>query len=533
MPWRGPSVPGEFPTLGYLVWDWIEDHCVIPDGDQAGEPFLLTKEQGRFLVWFYRLRPNAKPVEGKHKPASAFHYNRGGQLVRAQKWGKTPFAGGIVCCEAAGPVVFDGWDADGEPVGRPWATPWIQVTACAEDQTDNTWRALQPMIELGPLAAEIPDTGETRINLPGGGRIDRVSSAHLTRLGQRITFGLQDQSESWTPENRGRKLADTQRRNLAGMGGRFLETANAWNPSDHSVAQQTSEDTAPGVYIDDRDPGPGSIHNKRERRKLLRRAYGDAWYVDLDRIEGELVSLIPRDPAQGERWFLNRKRAEHDAAFDLEKWDALARPDDEIPEGAKVTVGVDGARTEDALAVVVTSIEGAHQQAGGMIWEIDPDVEGHEHPLEEVDGAMAAIFESYDVWRVYIDPHNIERLVERWAGRWGAKTIIEWFTNRPKQIAYAVRHYVRAVGLGDLTHDGDELFRAHIGNARRRKLPRIVDENREQMWTLTKDRPHSPNKIDAAMAGTLSWEARSDAIAAGVLEQKKAERPKMRARSVG
>ena len=32
MPWRGPEVPGEFPTLGYQVADWIEDMCAIPDG---------------------------------------------------------------------------------------------------------------------------------------------------------------------------------------------------------------------------------------------------------------------------------------------------------------------------------------------------------------------------------------------------------------------------------------------------------------------------------------------------------------------
>jgi stage V sporulation protein SpoVS len=35
------------------------------------------------------------------------------------------------------------------------------------------------------------------------------------------------------------------------------------------------------------------------------------------------------------------------------------------------------------------------------------------------------------------------------------------------------------------------------------------------MHTLSKDRPDSPSKIDGAMAGVLSWEARGDAIAAG------------------
>ncbi len=35
------------------------------------------------------------------------------------------------------------------------------------------------------------------------------------------------------------------------------------------------------------------------------------------------------------------------------------------------------------------------------------------------------------------------------------------------------------------------------------------------MWVIHKDRPDSPQKIDAAVAAVLSWEARTDAIAAG------------------
>jgi len=36
------------------------------------------------------------------------------------------------------------------------------------------------------------------------------------------------------------------------------------------------------------------------------------------------------------------------------------------------------------------------------------------------------------------------------------------------------------------------------------------------MWTIYKEQPESPHKIDAAMAAILSWEARNDALTAGV-----------------
>jgi hypothetical protein len=41
------------------------------------------------------------------------------------------------------------------------------------------------------------------------------------------------------------------------------------------------------------------------------------------------------------------------------------------------------------------------------------------------------------------------------------------------------------------------------------------------VWLIRKDRADSPRKIDLAMAAVLSWEARSDAVAAGVLAESK------------
>jgi hypothetical protein len=39
-----------FPTLGYLVWDLVEDVCVIPDREDAGEPFIPTPEQSAIFL---------------------------------------------------------------------------------------------------------------------------------------------------------------------------------------------------------------------------------------------------------------------------------------------------------------------------------------------------------------------------------------------------------------------------------------------------------------------------------------------------
>ena len=287
MPWRGPEYPGEWPTLGYLIADWIQDMVVIPDRDVAGQPFILTDPELRFLLNLYRLVPET----------GRFYWDRGGSLKAPQKWGKGPFSAGVVCAEAEGPALFDGWDANGEPVGRPWPTPVIQVTAVSDDQTRNVWSALVPMIELGSLRAEIPDTGETRINLVGGGDIRPTTSAHRSRLGQRITFAVQDQTESYLRSNHGRTLADNQRRNLAGTGGRFLETPNAYDPREESVAQHTWEGNEPGVYRWAPDAGPGSIRNQRApSTPTTTRAPGSGWYSGLPRARHLAMSKADSDP---------------------------------------------------------------------------------------------------------------------------------------------------------------------------------------------------------------------------------------------
>lgn len=498
-------------SLGYEVAAWIEDHCAIPDGELAGEPFVPSPEQVRFLAYFYAVDERG-----------AFVFRRG-QLVRPQKWGKGPLSAAIICAEAAGPVLFDHFEPDGTPVGRSWPTPWIQVVAVSEDQTDNVWTALVPMIELGALKADIPDTGKTRINVSGAGGssgvIEPVTSAAISRLGQRITFAVHDETHSWTRHNGGVKLADTQRRNLAGMGGRSLETTNAWDPSEESVAQATFEADLPDVLVDYPEPPAGSVVNKRERRRVLKAVYAGADWVDLDRIDAEIEELVERDPGQAERFFLNRIVAGQDRAFDLDLFKGLADREQTIAPGRLVTLGFDGARRQDSTALVATDIESGFQHVVG-VWERPRDVQEDdwEVPDSEVHAAVEFAFEEWDVWRLYGDPPYWETALDEWAGRWGDDRVIRWWTNRLKAMAFALKAWSNDWRDGTYSHDGNEAFERHVGNAVRHAT-RMRDEDGSWLWVIRKDGAKSPRKIDVAMAACLSWEARGDAIRAGVLNE--------------
>jgi hypothetical protein len=275
---------------------------------------------------------------------------------------------------------------------------------------------------------------------------------------------VQDQTESWYRTNGGRKLADNQRRGLAGMGGRFISTPNAWDPVEDSVAQVTRVE-APGVYHDDVEPGSGSVRNKADRRRMLRKrlrrlgdeaAPGREWepWIDLDRIDGEIVALLEHDAAQAERWFLNRKMAGESAAFDIDTYRELAQPRD-VPDRTLVVLGVDGARFRDALAIRGVEVLTGYQFTVGIWQRPERAAPDYEHPADEVDARMTEAFRRWDVWRAYCDPQYIEHLVDRWQGRWGDKRVVSWFTNRDRQVAYAVRNLATAIGARDLAHDGD------------------------------------------------------------------------------
>ena len=308
-----------------VALEWVEAHCVIPDGDDQGEFFYLVPEQLAFMAGHYTVQDGARPG----MRADAFKYRRS-QLVRAQKWGKSPLIAAFVCLEGVGPALFAGWASGGEQyrcadhgcgcgwvfeyapgdaMGRPWPTALIQVTATTEDQTDNTYGALRPMIEKGPLDDVIARTGEEFIRLPNGGKIEVVTSKATSRLGQRVTFVPQDETGIWTESNSMVKVARTQRRGLAGMGGRAIETTNAWDPSENSVAQQTFKSSARDVQRDFRQP-PAELKwsSMRDRRKILEFNYsGVPWALsNLASIEAEAGELSESDPAEAERFFGNR-----------------------------------------------------------------------------------------------------------------------------------------------------------------------------------------------------------------------------------
>jgi hypothetical protein len=510
-----------------VVVEWVEAHCVIPDGDDRGRPFVLGDEQLAFMGAHYTVKSTAKPGQ----KADAFVYRRS-QLVRAQKWGKSPLIGAFVCVEGVGPVLFAGFARGGElydcrdhgcgcgwvyeylpgePMGRPWATPLIQITATSEDQTDNTYDALRPMIEYGPLAELIPHTGEEFIRLPGGGRIDVVTSKANSRLGQRVTFAPQDETGLWVKANGGHKLASTQRRGLAGMGGRAIETTNAWDPAQDSVAQRTYESASSDINKDFRTPPANlSFGDKRDRHKIFQFNYRGAPWVSIAAVEAEAAELIQKDRAEAERFFGNRIVAGSGAWMDAAAWDSKAAPR-EVDFGTTIVLGFDGSDVDDWTGIRAETLDGfqftpRYHNNRPTIW--DPRDHNGRVPRLEVMAAFEELFERYDVARAYCDPpywqSEIDALEARYPGR-----VFRWETYRPKQMHAALERMKTDVMLesSTFTHDGNPLVQTHVRNA--------IEVPRAPYPSYLIFKASETQKIDLAMSSVLAHEAASDALAAG------------------
>lgn len=337
----------DFPTLGYLQADWIAWHCPIPDGFHAGEPFVLMDWQLWCTANHGRVRPGTPWIERNPIKNQAFTYRRS-LVVGPQKYGKSPWAAAMTTLMACGPDLFAGWAEKGdkyecskhgcgcgfvyeyepgEPKGMPWPTPLVQLMATSEDQVDNTWRPLQQMIRNGPLEERV-QVGQTFMRIGDHGRIDKVTSAESSRLGNQTTGFIQDETGIYTKANGLVGVAQTMRRGTTGMGGRGIELTNAWDPSQNSQAEQTFKSSAPDIFRFFRQaPKTLSYKNKKDRRKIHAIAYAGSSHVDLDGIEAEAFELLEQDPAQAERFFGNRLVQGLGAWMPEATWEkAYARP---------------------------------------------------------------------------------------------------------------------------------------------------------------------------------------------------------------
>jgi hypothetical protein len=528
-----------WPTLGFLVSDFIEANLCYGPGDLLGKPVVLNEEQRAWVAKMYEVEPPKLEVR-KRKVISRSRNPRAGRrrfqrcaLSLRKGSSKTEFAAWLAACELHpdAPVRCDGFENDDpeRPIVRGVSDPYIPMIAYTEEQSEElAYGALRRILQECAIGNDFDIGLERIVRLNGHGKAEAVSSSPNARDGARTTFQHADEThrftllglkKTWTV-----MLANLAKRPMADPWA--LETTTAPEPGAGSVAETTMEyarsTLAAGnphtrLFFYHRQASESlDISTPKGLKQAIVEASGPfiAEWSDIDRI-ASAFDEPDADKAYLERVWLNRLVQSSGSAFDIKAWKGLARTEYTVPSGAAITLGFDGSRYDDATALVGTELSTGFQWPVG-IWErpnLPKDV-AWEIPVTEVDAAVSDAFERYHVTRMYCDPPKWESWISKWAGEYGDKRVVEWWTNRRKPMAYAIRSYAGAIVTGEVSHSGDPHFTDHVANSRR-SFTNLVDEEERPLWILRKERPDSPKKIDAAMAGILSWEARNDSIAAG------------------
>jgi len=514
----------DFPTLGFLAADWIEWHCTVPSGTDLGRPFVHDGWQLWCTVNHYRVRPGivfdpVRPILGQ-----AFFYRRS-VVVGPQKAGKSPWGASIMLFEALGPCLFAGCARGGEvyrceddgcgcgfvyfyepgdPMGRVRPKSLIQLLATAETQTANVYEPIQTMILAGPLA-ERAKVREGFIRLPNNVKIDPVSSAARSKLGNPINAALGDESGLYTRSNKLLATWQTIGSGLAGMGGRSVEITNPWDPMENSAAQQAFESRRPDIFKYYRKPPANlSYANKRDRHKIHLYVYADSPWVDVSSIDAQAAELVETDPTQAERFFGGRL-VQGLGSYMLEAlWDgsrALVPSTDR-----RISLGFDGSRSGDWTALRAETADGYRftptygPDNRPTFWNPAEWPAGR-IPRAEVRVAVAEVFAAFKVARFYIDPRHWETQADEWALEHGEDVVVQWPTNKIDRMFDALVRFLEDTTEKSTTHDGDETAKVHALNAR--KVAKPGDK-----YILGK--PSEVQKIDILMADVLAHEAAAD-----------------------
>lgn len=477
--------PQEWPSLGWGVIEWIEDHLCHGPGDIEGEPIELDDELAQFIVDCYRLYPQDHAQAGQRVVTYA-------ELSRAKGRAKSELAGMIVCAEFLGPVRFDYWGADGEPVGKAVTSPFIRCLATEETQTGNTYDNVYVM--LAHAAERFPDdfghleVGLTRIAMKGrrGVEIRPCSAASASKDGGKETFAVADETHLYdSPELR--RMHRTVKRNCRKRKAAqpwMLATTTQFEPGKGSTAEVNRDDAEAqlagrrrrrlGFCWDHREGhAVEDWDDDKELAAALAEAYGSfAEHMDLLTLLNEEIRSADVTREDAERFWLNRRVQGAGKAINPNEWDALAdstRPPP--PDGAEVVLCFDGSKTQDCTALLGWALPTEPGERPHLfcveIWERpDGATATWKVPRDQVDGEVHSAFARWKVRRLVADPAYWREYLDRWAEEFGDDIVIEFRTNSGAAMGPAVSRFLdEAIPDGTFTHDGDLVVRRHHLNA--------------------------------------------------------------------
>jgi hypothetical protein len=534
VPWSGPKHDGHICSLGYTIVDWLTEYTCHGPGDVQGEPlnFADDPEVEDFIIRCYELDPET----GRRKKSKAVYSAPKGRA-------KSETAGLLGVAEALAEVRFDGWDADGQPVGRPVRSPFIRCLATEENQAGNTFQNIAyVMSEWGPdihpdiyggITGAKQYQSATALYLPDGGECRSSSSGAASKDGGKETFLVPDEIHLYVL----RELRDMYATSMRNLGKRFradpwaLMTTTACRLGEQSVWETIEKQWRRGELGDEwlvhhrEAKGKIDVDDAERTLRQLSYVYGAAMdpqtgWMDPKRVYADMLDpTVCPDEQTAVRYFLNRSMAGSDAWIAKTIHERQTKRD-VVDPGEAITLGFDGSLNDD------TTVLRGCRMSDGFLFKIGawakPDGAagaGWEVPRLEVLATIREAHERYTVARGYYDLHEWRSDVEALAqgvkdergnvvhAALGEDVVVGFPTNSYVRTGIALDRLHSGLRKGEVWHDDDPLAAEHYGNA-------YVDM-RGRSRLVRKEYPNSPRKIDSVIGDALALEARADAIADG------------------
>jgi hypothetical protein len=523
MPLTRLVAPSEWPTLGWQIIDWTEQYLCHGPGDIQGEPLVWDEEFCQIILDCYRIFPKGHEQEGR-RVVSYF----GISMPKGRA--KSEFAGALVCAELLGPVRFDGWDANGDPVGKPVTYPFIRPLATEEGQTGNTYGNVQTMLEhareLFPSEWGFSqlDIGSTRTLIGKGGRLGEVrpsTAGAASKDGGKESFAVVDEPHLYyLPELRQMHAMvrrNTRKRKIAQPW--MLATTTMFQPGQHSVAEDLYDEAE--KLMEQQKRSFGFCWHHREgvmtesnwdddvaQLASLKEAYGPAadWMDLAGMIEHE-IRAPGSVKSENARYFHNLRWKGDQRAIDPEKWDLLAAPHLNPLGGEFIVIGFDGSdrgeHADDTVLVGWVLTEKPHLFLINA-WK-RPEFAGRDYrvPREEIREKVTELREQFEVRRFACDPPGWREEIDSWekefGERFGEPVVVEVLTNRPTRMGPAIDRFLEAIDEQSFTHDGSPELRDYALNALLTK-----SKGRSDLPAIVK--PTIDAKIDGLVAAILSYD---------------------------
>lgn len=492
-------------TLGWQIAGWCAEYLQGKDG----KPWKFTKEQLRFILWWYAVDRNGR-----------FIYRKG-VLQRMKGWGKDPLLAVMCLVEFVGPSRLSHFDAEGNPVGISHPQAWVQVAAVSRDQTRNTFTLFPSLMTDHFIATYDISPGIELIRAHGGRqRLEAVTSSYRALEGGRSTFVVLNETHHWIRGNNGDKMYDTIDGNATKVNSRYLAITNAYIPGEESVAEVMR-----GAYekiLEGRAADIGFIYDSLEADPRVPLS-GPLLPLALERVRGDAIWLIVSvimqsiadttfEQSRSRRRWLNQIVAEEEALHGPETWDPLRKDDEHLAPKDEIALGFDGGKTDDATALVAIRVRDGFADPIG-IWEKPdgPQGDGWEIDKEAVDRAVRDTFRTYTVVGFYADVNLWESYISDWAEDFGEELVVKspgknavaWdMRSSLKIVTRAHERLMQAIFDAKICHNGDRTLRRHVLNARRR--------NNNYGVSFGKESKDSPRKVDAYAALMLAHEAMND-----------------------